>query len=72
MNNYPACRVKTTSFLLDCGVTEWSVWSPCSQFCGDGIRRRTRQVNTNKVNCSEIINEEMEPCHMPPCGKIIR
>lgn len=32
----------------ECGVTEWSLWSPCSQSCGSGLKVRTRLYKVGK------------------------
>ena len=32
----------------ECGVTDWSSWSPCSQSCGSGLKVRTRLYRVNK------------------------
>ncbi|XP_028409213.1 spondin-1-like [Dendronephthya gigantea] len=37
------CRIKRCP-VLDCKVSEWSAWSPCSKKCGKGKRHRTREL----------------------------
>ena len=32
----------------ECGVTDWSNWSPCSQSCGSGLKVRTRLYRVSK------------------------
>jgi len=32
----------------ECGVTDWSSWSPCSQSCGSGLKVRTRLYRVSK------------------------
>lgn len=72
----PAMEVKTCNERpcpIDGGYTSWSEFSKCSQSCGDGTARRTRQCS-NPVpqfggrNCSMFGSDiDLQPCHLRPC-----
>ena len=60
-------------FAVECRVTEYSDWAPCSVTCGKGIRMRSRQyVNPDKAEkgkCSrQLISKEMCVADIPECG----
>ena len=44
---------------VDCEVTPWSDWSPCSADC-DGIRTRTRTINFSNDECGQPCPDDME------------
>lgn len=54
---------------VDCVVSDWSPWGPCSATCGSGVSRRTRTVKTNALNggkaCPGLAEER--PCQDKPC-----
>lgn len=57
---------------MECRVTEYSDWAPCSVSCGKGIRMRSRQyVNpekAEKAKCSrQLISKEMCVADIPEC-----
>lgn len=72
----PAMEVKTCNERpcpIDGGYTSWSEFSKCSQSCGDGTARRTRQCS-NPVpqfggrNCSKFGSDiDLQPCYLRPC-----
>lgn len=58
-------------FLVHGGFTTWTVWGPCSQTCGEGTQRRSRQC-TNPAprhggnDCTGSY-EEFQTCEIVPC-----
>lgn len=58
---------------VECRVTEYSNWSPCSVTCGKGIRMRTREYIDQKMaemaGCNQqLIFKEMCSADIPDCG----
>lgn len=53
---------------LDCEVSQWSQWSPCTQTCGQSISHRSRIV-TNLVSLQTLISANM-PLNCPPLQEI--
>ncbi|KAM7345975.1 extracellular matrix protein f-spondin isoform 1-T3 [Cochliomyia hominivorax] len=58
---------------IECRVTDYSDWAPCSVTCGKGIRMRSRQyVNPEKAEmakCSrQLVSKEMCVADIPECG----
>ncbi|XP_023306152.2 spondin-1 [Lucilia cuprina] len=58
---------------VECRVTDYSDWAPCSVTCGKGIRMRSRQyLNPEKAEmakCSrQLISKEMCVADIPECG----
>ncbi|MAD25540.1 MAG: hypothetical protein CMO44_15370, partial [Verrucomicrobiales bacterium] len=55
---------------VDCAFTEWSGWGECSETCGDGTSKRTREVTTDAahggVACPDSMEED-KACHITPC-----
>ena len=50
-------------------VGNWSAWSACSQFCGPGVKTRSRTLTEpmyGGAECPEGDLEE-EPCEEQPC-----
>ncbi len=54
---------------VDCKVSDYADWSPCSKTCGGGNRTRTRTIITGAAygghECPPL--EETEPCNADPC-----
>ena len=55
---------------VDCEMSVWSAWSPCSRSCGTGVRSRQRSVTTPPqhwgAQCPTNLEEE-EPCVVGEC-----
>uniref|UniRef100_A0A0G4F982 WSC domain-containing protein n=1 Tax=Chromera velia CCMP2878 TaxID=1169474 RepID=A0A0G4F982_9ALVE len=56
---------------VDCVMTDWGDWGECSAECGEGTKRRTREIATepehNGVACPPEM-EETKPCQAEsPC-----
>jgi Spondin-like TSP1 domain len=55
---------------VDCKLTEWYEWSPCSAECGPGVQTRARSVSTPALNegkeCETPLAEVRE-CQKKPC-----
>ena len=56
---------------LDCEVTFWSDWSPCSWECDGGTRRRNRTIVFENDNCGRPCPflEDIMECNAQPCGE---
>lgn len=57
---------------MECGVTEWSQWSPCSVTCGKGLSMRTREYlmpqKAQMFECSrQLVSKEMCVADVPEC-----
>lgn len=54
---------------INCAVSEWSPWTPCSASCGGGISSRSRTVITHPANngipCPNL--SENQPCNTQSC-----
>jgi hypothetical protein len=54
---------------VDCVVSAWSDWGPCSTQCGSGKQTRTRSITVNQVGngaaCSNL--GETRKCNNLPC-----
>ena len=54
---------------VDCAVSEWSPWAPCSASCGGGTMARTRNIVESPANggaaCPAL--EETQSCNTEPC-----
>jgi hypothetical protein len=55
---------------IDCDVSEWSLWSSCSRFCGGGKQSRTRTIhrraNYGGNDCPSQLVQEVD-CNTEPC-----
>eukprot|EP01012_Entosiphon_sulcatum_P049575 TRINITY_DN6820_c0_g1_i6.p1 TRINITY_DN6820_c0_g1~~TRINITY_DN6820_c0_g1_i6.p1 ORF type:complete len:7637 (+),score=112.47 TRINITY_DN6820_c0_g1_i6:5459-28369(+) len=55
---------------IDCVVTSWSTWEPCSKECGGGSQRRTRSIsvaaNYGGKPCPSDL-QDAQPCNTQPC-----
>lgn len=65
--NMQACDV-------DCLLSDWSVWGPCSQKCGGGAQTRTRTPEAEAIGngvCwawDDPLRREYKPCLPTPCA----
>lgn len=48
----------------ECGLSDWSSWSPCTATCGFGTRSRSR---TASGDCAGVCLREAETCEDDPC-----
>ncbi|CAK0903925.1 unnamed protein product, partial [Prorocentrum cordatum] len=58
---------------LDCLVSSWMAWTPCTRKCGGGERQRQRTILRHSENggrpCSASLSE-MEPCSTQACSGV--
>ena len=55
------CEADEEEFVRpECGVTEWSLWSPCSQSCGSGLKVRESSV---KLFILSLYNPITDRCY---------
>ena len=54
-------------FLADCEWSDFSVWSPCSKSCGNGIQSRSRYIQRPAVSGGR--NCTGEPSETRNCAK---
>lgn len=54
---------------LDCQVSEWSVWEPCSAKCGGGEQRRNREIFIPAMNGGIVCPHlwDVQICNDEPC-----
>eukprot|EP00929_Paragymnodinium_shiwhaense_P010905 TRINITY_DN11597_c0_g1_i1.p2 TRINITY_DN11597_c0_g1~~TRINITY_DN11597_c0_g1_i1.p2 ORF type:complete len:380 (-),score=75.99 TRINITY_DN11597_c0_g1_i1:88-1227(-) len=54
---------------LDCVWHEWQEWSSCSRSCGQGQKRRLRDMksNQNELGSCSGRSYQLERCHLKPC-----
>jgi len=56
--------------VVDCVVSPWSEWSPCSASCGTGETLRSREIVVEPQNggrrCPRKLRKR-KPCQQPPC-----
>lgn len=57
---------------MDCQVSTWSAWSPCSETCGRGVQDRYREIVVPPQNGGSSCPPRMEQrrkCQVIPCRK---
>ncbi|XP_034946903.1 spondin-1 [Chelonus insularis] len=57
---------------VECAVTEYTLWSPCSVSCGKGLRMRTRSYimpeKAKMIGCNrQLVSKEMCVADLPEC-----
>lgn len=59
--------------VIDCVVTPWSEWSPCSRTCGPARKERRRMIKLNPQNggkpCPKKLVQRRKCKDNPPCPK---
>ena len=58
---------------VDCKWSIWSGWTPCSKTCGDGVKERTRQVQTYAQNGGsecQGLTSQTQSCNDIECPRI--
>jgi hypothetical protein len=66
-------RVNYLGFgVVDCEISAWATWTPCSSHCGGGSRSRNRFIMQHpaaggKACPHNITYHESEPCNMDQC-----
>jgi len=67
----PMQEVRMCLSVVDCEISEWSVWSPCDRSCGGGQSMRGRHITVTPKNggkaCPQDL-EELRGCNESPCG----
>jgi len=54
----------------ECGVSDWSGWSPCNVACGLGAQFRVRSVpQGQEAVCGDIDLVDEQICYRPDCGR---
>ena len=60
------------SCVTDCDWGAWEQWSDCSQTCGGGVMKRTRNLRSmpsaGGATCSQKALSEVLPCNLGACG----
>ncbi|CAJ1335935.1 unnamed protein product [Effrenium voratum] len=63
--------VNCSNACVDCEVSPWSVWSPCTATCGSGRQTRSRMVLVEAEGegntCPESMDGEKEGCNPQNC-----
>jgi hypothetical protein len=55
---------------VDCEMTQWTGFGACSETCGEGSKKRTREVTTEAAHGGVVCpdgREEVETCHVVAC-----
>ena len=60
------------SEVVDCVLSDWTVWSECSTTCGQSYKQKTRMVKREPENngkkCSKKLHKKKR-CNVPKCCK---
>eukprot|EP01004_Peranema_trichophorum_P003198 NODE_21_length_5193_cov_112.595266_g17_i0.p1 GENE.NODE_21_length_5193_cov_112.595266_g17_i0~~NODE_21_length_5193_cov_112.595266_g17_i0.p1 ORF type:complete len:1676 (-),score=495.00 NODE_21_length_5193_cov_112.595266_g17_i0:119-5146(-) len=62
-----ACNIRPCP--VDCVLSTWTGWTPCSKFCGSGVSKRSRTIVTQPENggIACLATEESVVCNTDPC-----
>ena len=59
--------------IIDCVLTEWGPWSPCTRTCGHARKERRRMIKLNALNggkkCDKKLTQRRRCKDNPPCGE---
>lgn len=63
-------RDSETNIVKHCEVSNWSPWTPCTAYCGESTRTRTRTITQHPQTifgapCPDL--QETESCNVPSC-----
>jgi hypothetical protein len=67
---FRACHLKDCPAAVDCSLSAWSSWSPCSLTCGRGKQTRDRVMHpasNGGTPCAEETTHQEQPCNLQPC-----
>ncbi|KAF5273765.1 hypothetical protein FQR65_LT17079 [Abscondita terminalis] len=71
LNNHPQPTFGSNSPRVDCMVTEWTDWSPCSAPCGPGFSEKIRMIKRPAENGGKACPTRLEKkrrCNIRPCN----
>lgn len=70
LNETASCMTGTQA-PIDCSLTEWTAWSPCSKTCGKGQQARSRSIATEASQGGKACLgslKSLQHCELEPCA----